>query len=45
MQVEKAHPGAMTHHDGQPVYFCSDHCRERFDADAAAFLGERAHRH
>jgi uncharacterized membrane protein YraQ (UPF0718 family)/YHS domain-containing protein len=36
MQVETMHPGAMSHHDGQPVYFCSDHCRERFDAGQAA---------
>jgi len=32
MQVEKAHPGATTVHDGVVVYFCSDHCRERFEA-------------
>jgi uncharacterized membrane protein YraQ (UPF0718 family)/YHS domain-containing protein len=34
MQVEKAHPGAVMDHDGQRVYFCSDHCRERFATSA-----------
>jgi uncharacterized membrane protein YraQ (UPF0718 family)/YHS domain-containing protein len=33
MQVERAHPGAQTTFQGQPVYFCSDHCLHRFDAD------------
>ena len=32
MQVEKAHPGAVGHYDGQVVYFCSDHCRERYES-------------
>jgi uncharacterized membrane protein YraQ (UPF0718 family)/YHS domain-containing protein len=32
MQVEKAHPGATATHDGHTVYFCSDHCREKFES-------------
>jgi uncharacterized membrane protein YraQ (UPF0718 family)/YHS domain-containing protein len=36
MQVEKAHPGATSVHDGGTVYFCSDHCREKYDAKAPA---------
>jgi len=36
MQVEKAHPGAMSHHEGETVYFCSDHCREKYDAKPGA---------
>ena len=36
MQVEKAHPGATSRHDGVTVYFCSDHCRERYDARTSA---------
>ena len=35
MQVEKAHPGAISHHHGRTVYFCSDHCREKYDAEHA----------
>ena len=33
MQVEKAHPGAVARHDGDTVYFCSDHCRQKYDAN------------
>jgi YHS domain-containing protein len=33
MQVERAHPGATTQHDGHPVFFCSDRCRARFLED------------
>ena len=32
MQVEKAHPGAVARHDADTVYFCSDHCRQKFEA-------------
>jgi hypothetical protein len=38
MQVERAHPGATTRYAGEIVYFCSDHCRHRFDADPEHFL-------
>src|SRR4051794_6164037 len=34
MQVEKAHPGAVLEVDGERIYFCSDHCRERYAASA-----------
>jgi YHS domain-containing protein/uncharacterized membrane protein YraQ (UPF0718 family) len=33
MQVETAHAPASTSHAGTTIYFCSDHCRLRFDAD------------
>ena len=33
MQVDKAHPGAVARHDGRTVYFCSDHCRQKYDAN------------
>jgi len=42
MQVEKAHPGAVLDLDGERIYFCSDHCRERFAASAAS-AGSTAH--
>ncbi|MBV8981596.1 MAG: permease [Acidimicrobiia bacterium] len=32
MQVEKSSAPASTIVDGERVYFCSDHCRERFDS-------------
>lgn len=32
MQVETAHAPASAVHDGVRVYFCSDHCKERFEA-------------
>jgi len=36
MQVEKQNPGAVLQADGHPVYFCSEHCRDRFLDPAAA---------
>jgi YHS domain-containing protein len=35
MQVEVANAGARSEHDGQTFWFCSDHCRQRFEADRA----------
>ena len=32
MQVEMAHAPASSLRDGERVYFCSDHCKERFGA-------------
>ena len=32
MQVEVANAAARSERDGHVVYFCSDHCRERFEA-------------
>jgi hypothetical protein len=34
MQVEKAHAPATRDHGGERQYFCSDHCADRFVADA-----------
>jgi uncharacterized protein len=34
MQVRKADAPARCQHEGNLVYFCSDHCRERFEASA-----------
>ena len=48
MQVEKAHaPASRDHADGR-LYFCSDHCADRFDAGEARHGQERRggrHRH
>jgi uncharacterized protein len=33
MQVEIANAPASAEHDGQRVWFCSDHCRHRFEED------------
>jgi uncharacterized membrane protein YraQ (UPF0718 family)/YHS domain-containing protein len=33
MQVEVANAAASATRDGQAFYFCSDHCRDRFEAD------------
>ena len=38
MQVETAHAPASVIHDGDTIYFCSDHCRERFEASPSRFL-------
>jgi uncharacterized membrane protein YraQ (UPF0718 family)/YHS domain-containing protein len=36
MQVEIANAGARAEHDGQTFWFCSDHCRERFETGLIA---------
>jgi uncharacterized membrane protein YraQ (UPF0718 family)/YHS domain-containing protein len=36
MQVEVEHPGAVSRLVGEPVYFCSDHCRTKWEAEHAA---------
>ena len=36
MQVEVANAPARSERDGQAVYFCSDHCLHRFEAEQAA---------
>ncbi|GAC1521866.1 MAG: permease [Marmoricola sp.] len=42
MQVEIAHAPAVRTHHGSPVYFCSDHCAHKFDADPDAYAqGDR----
>ena len=33
MQVEKEHAPATAVVAGQPYWFCSDHCKHRFDAE------------
>jgi len=37
MQVQTANAPASVLFEGHPVYFCSDHCRHRFDADPDRF--------
>jgi YHS domain-containing protein len=37
MQVETANAPASVPHEGHLVYFCSDHCRNRFEADPTRF--------
>jgi YHS domain-containing protein/uncharacterized membrane protein YraQ (UPF0718 family) len=37
MQVQTANAPASASHDGHTYWFCSDRCRERFEADPARF--------
>ena len=39
MQVETANAPASVAHAGVRYWFCSDHCRERFESDADRFVG------
>jgi uncharacterized membrane protein YraQ (UPF0718 family)/YHS domain-containing protein len=43
MQVQTDHAPASTVHDGTVVHFCSDHCRQRFEADPARFPSKERH--
>ncbi len=38
MQVEAAHAPAHTVHNGQHIWFCSEHCADRFAADPDRYL-------
>ena len=42
MQVQTANAPASLVHDGHPVYFCSDHCRDRFAAGREGPVGAAA---
>ena len=42
MQVRTADAPAASRHAGTTYYFCSDKCRERFDADPERFVSRRA---
>jgi YHS domain-containing protein/uncharacterized membrane protein YraQ (UPF0718 family) len=42
MQVQTAHAPASTEHDGQRIYFCSEHCLHRFEASPDRFAAARA---
>ncbi len=42
MQVQTANAPAAIVHDARTVYFCSDHCRHRFEAGPAKFAGAAA---
>ncbi len=42
MQVQKANAPASVAHGSRTVYFCSDHCRHRFEADPSRFAGSAA---
>jgi hypothetical protein len=44
MQVETAHAPATLEHDGERVYFCSDHCAGRF-AERSGENNAPAHEH
>ena len=42
MQVRRTEAPASREHGGQRLYFCSDRCAERFDADPRRYLAGRA---
>jgi Cu+-exporting ATPase len=39
MEVEPAKAAATSDHGGQRYYFCSEECKEVFDANPAEFIG------
>lgn len=43
MQVRTTNAPARSHHGHRTYYFCSDHCRERFEADPARFAADHGH--
>ena len=46
MQVEVANAGAHADHEGRAFHFCSDHCRQRFEAEPQRYdelAAERPH--
>jgi len=43
MQVERAHPGAVSTLGPVPVYFCSDRCKDKYEKDPGRYDGSTAH--
>ena len=41
MTVDRGATAYRSEHAGQTVYFCSAHCKARFDADPEGFVGPR----
>jgi len=41
MTVELATSTIRSEHRGETIHFCSGHCKAKFDADPAAYLGDR----
>ncbi|MDP9190823.1 MAG: heavy metal translocating P-type ATPase [Acidobacteriota bacterium] len=41
MTVDPAHAAGSSEHGGRTIYFCSKGCKAKFDANPAAFLGEK----
>jgi Cu+-exporting ATPase len=42
MEVDPAHAAGSSTHAGQTIYFCSLHCKAKFDANPAAYIGDVA---
>jgi Cu+-exporting ATPase len=42
MTVDPAHAAASASHGGRTFYFCSKHCKDRFDADPGKFVAAPA---
>jgi Cu+-exporting ATPase len=40
MDVDPEHAAASSEHNGQITYFCSTHCKTKFDANPAAYDGD-----
>lgn len=39
MEIEREDAVGSVEHEGTTYYFCSDDCREEFEADPTAYLG------
>jgi len=37
MEIEESQAPAMTEFEGQPYYFCSDSCRDEFEANPSLY--------
>jgi Cu+-exporting ATPase len=37
MEIEESHAPAMTEFEGQPYYFCSESCRDEFEANPSLY--------
>src|SRR5687767_7368014 len=41
MTVDPANAAGSSQYGGQTIYFCSAHCKTKFDADPAKYMGEK----
>jgi YHS domain-containing protein len=37
MEIEESHAPATTEFEGQPYYFCSESCRDEFEANPSLY--------
>ena len=43
MTIDPAKAAGSSQYEGETIYFCSKHCKAKFDADPSVYRGSEAH--